>query len=62
VKRLFWFSLGVAAGVAGTTRLSEKVKRDGVLVTIAEAQAWAAPKIASFLKQLTQGDRTNGIG
>jgi uncharacterized membrane protein YgdD (TMEM256/DUF423 family) len=62
VKRLFWFSLGVAVGAAGANRLTEKVKRDGVLVTITQAQAWAAPKIATLIKQLTAGDRSNGIG
>jgi hypothetical protein len=61
VKRLFWFSVGAVTGAVAATRLADKVKRDGIVVTIAEAQAWAAPRIATILKQLTAGERGNGI-
>ncbi|MEY4348105.1 MAG: hypothetical protein RIS43_524 [Actinomycetota bacterium] len=62
MKRLFWFSAGLFTGAIAATRLSEKVKRDGILVTVTEAQAWAAPKVVALLKLLTQGGRSNGIG
>ncbi|MEY4322262.1 MAG: hypothetical protein RL410_43 [Actinomycetota bacterium] len=62
MKRLFWFGAGLVTGAVAATRLSEKVKRDGILVTVTQAQAWVAPKVVTLLKLLTQGGRSNGIG
>jgi len=59
VKRLFWFCLGITVGAIGYQRLAEKIQRDGVLTTMAEAQAWAWPRIAKLLQFIGDSMKTS---
>lgn len=61
MKRLLIFVLGVAVGAFGYQRLTDKIARDGLAVTIAEAQEWLAHKITWILKQIAAGGGSNGV-
>ena len=61
MKRLVWFVLGIAVGAISYQRLSDKIARDGLAVTAAEAQEWVAHKITIILKQISAGGGSNGV-
>ena len=61
MKRFVWFILGIAVGAIGHKRISDKIARDGLAVTAAEAQEWVAHQITVILKYISAGGGSNGV-
>lgn len=65
IKRLFWFAIGVVAGVAGVRYLKDKARRaadefsvESVLEDLVEGATTAAKQVVEIVRNLVAKDDT----